>query len=505
MVSGEGSVGAVSNDALFFRPDHNHGFGAYSAICEADRHRLVKGSKSPTRYQGPLNARIFNSLGLVKAKPEPLLIDDLPSHPLDCREPGAYTVVSHREWSDEYRIRTQIQGTVGNLPPEQAGIRATEILTERGARKIAESCEYMHLKRGGYTTFLTLTLDAEARERVANEETTVQNEVSRFFDGLQKMYQRGFEYVDEQGRVQEVAGSPKIDGKRERLDYLWVAECPDTIDTESGEVMGQNPHVHVLMRYRVPFQHFKAWSKRVESLWGQGFAHLEKIKDGEKAGAYMAKAAGYLCKAQGKTDQGTIRGNRYAISASARAPDWVCVGLYELGKMGFLIAEAAENFAEKFGHVKLWRDVLKHKLSMAKHGPTRQKIGALLEKTRAQLKRMPRLSKYQAILKGPEQAMAFLEWARTDQAVTDHAWLPDKPSGCGFAHNKGSGQWLTEFTRQKDARKWRQWCHWNDEGWRRLDSMIDQLRRGEMPYPANDADGWDEVMTMFHEYERAAA
>jgi hypothetical protein len=35
---------------------------------------------------------------------------------------------------------------------------------------------------------------------------------------------------------------------------------------------------------------FNAWAKRIEQLWGCGFAHLEKIKDGEAAAAYMMKA-----------------------------------------------------------------------------------------------------------------------------------------------------------------------------------------------------------------------
>jgi hypothetical protein len=105
----------------------------------------------------------------------------------------------------------------------------------------------------------------------------------------------------------------------EPLAYLWVAESPDTIDKETGEVLGENPHMYLMMKWQVPFKHFAAWASRIEALWGHGFAHLEKIKDPRKAGAYVAKAAGYLSKAQGKTDQGNIRGNRQ--SQSARAPE----------------------------------------------------------------------------------------------------------------------------------------------------------------------------------------
>ncbi|MEH6470352.1 MAG: hypothetical protein V7752_03805 [Halopseudomonas sp.] len=50
---------------------------------------------------------------------------------------------------------------------------------------------------------------------------------------------------------------------------------------------------------------------RLKQLRGQGVARFEKIKEPEKAGVYMAKAAGYMTKAEGRTDQGTVKGNRY--------------------------------------------------------------------------------------------------------------------------------------------------------------------------------------------------
>lgn len=430
------------------------GAPVFSAISEAERHRLVKGSKSPTRPSSPMDAKIFSRLALVKSPELPIQIDQTPvaKNSTHC---GAYTVIGKRDWSGEYRIRTQVDSTVKQQPPENTGDRVTDMLTNRGARKIAESCEFMHLKRGGYTTFLTLTLDNEARERVSTSETTIQNEISRFFDGLKKVYKRGFD-CEIDGKKHHVAGHT------DKLDYLWVAECPDVIETETGEITGENPHVHVLMRYRVPYRYFEAWSKRVEKLWGQGFAHLEKIKDGEKAGSYMAKAAGYLCKAQGKNDQGTIRGNRYNISSSARAPDWVCVGRFQLGRMGFLLSEAAENFEDKFGHIKKKRDHLKRKLEKAK-GPERHKIGALLEKTRTQLKKCPRLSKHQAVLKGLGQAMTFMHWAMTNEAVEGHDWLPEKAANEGFITEQGRGHWLAEYqVRRANRRMARRWSSWWD-------------------------------------------
>ncbi|MBV1842593.1 hypothetical protein KSX29_18515, partial [Photobacterium ganghwense] len=61
---------------------------------------------------------------------------------------------------------------------------------------------------------------------------------------------------------------------REAADfhYIWVAECPANDDGEP------NPHVHVLLNWAVPQNLFPAWALRLESLWGKGFAHLERIK-----------------------------------------------------------------------------------------------------------------------------------------------------------------------------------------------------------------------------------
>lgn len=500
-----------------------------SAISEAERHRLVKGSKSPTSQDLAFTERFFKTFKTNHGHLFPKAIDEIPHFKKDSRGAGKFVVIGHRAWSDEYRIRSEITVPTKQQPPEQAGTRVTDILTENGARKIAESCEYMAADRGGYSTFLTLTFDEKQRARLERQvwdgvelpkpekqiikdhlgnettiesetageytvldaetnrpytplkfkyETTIQKEISRFFDGLQKMYQRGW-VAEIDGKKEKIAGSKLVPQMRktkegaeyclikrkpEKLDYCWVAEVPDKINEETGEVLHKNPHVHVLMRFKVPYRLFEAWAARIESLWGQGFAHLEKIKEGAKAGAYMAKAAGYLCKAQGKADQGQIRGNRYSISSTARAPDWVCVGRYELGRMGFLVAEAAEHFNDKFGYVKKRRQVLKNQLDKAS-GKQRHKIGALLEKTRATLKRMPRLSKFQAILKGQEQYNDFMSWAETSEPVKNHKWLPEKEEGEGFQANLGEGVWHSEFMRRRRVRKEkRQWSGWNYQG-----------------------------------------
>lgn len=456
--------------ALFFRLGQSANT-ARSALSEAERNRLVKASKSPT-INLETKKRFLQRQENIHLKPlnPPIFIDhEAPHYAKNTQGAGRYVVIGHREWADEYRVRTEVHPITKPQPPEQSGDRATEILSERGARKIADSCHYMTQKYGGYTTFLTLTLDPEARARVDAMETTIQREISRFFDGLQKMYQRGFSLKLESGETYSHPPAP-IDeetNKPEGLDYTWVCEIPDRIDEESGELIGTNPHVHVLMRFRVPYKAFQPWAERIEKLWGQGFANLEKIKDGEKAGAYMAKAAGYLCKAQGKSNQGTVSGNRYNISKSARAPDWVCIGRYELGRMGFLLSEASENFEDKFGHFKNQRDRLREQHKTAQ-GVDRIKIGKRLEKTRQILQRMPRMSKYQAVLKGEQQFNQFMEWANTDEAVNNHSWLPNKEENEGFLYARGMSQWRNEFDSRhaqikenrairRDLRKWNTW------------------------------------------------
>jgi len=69
------------------------------------------------------------------------------------------------------------------------------------------------------------------------------------------------------------------------------------------------------------------------------------------AGAYMAKAAGYLTKGSNKDDQGEIKGNRYIISKESRAPDWELYGRYDMGIMPSLIKDAYDYFGYKFGHL----------------------------------------------------------------------------------------------------------------------------------------------------------
>lgn len=228
-------------------------------------------------------------------------------------------------------------------------------------RTIAEACEYVTLKQGGFTTFMTGTLTPEARARInrhkaeAGEEqpvrafreggrrldaaqpagpwsevscpweSSVQREASRFFDAVQRMVKRGCVPEYFRGAEQDKNMTPWVPITRNRegwrlmdawyclnprqddetgadftpvmhakgavspgrqLSYLWVTENPENA---AGE---RNPHVHMMVRWSVPFSVFPCWARRMERLWGNGYLHLEKLRTRAAAGYYIAKAAG---------------------------------------------------------------------------------------------------------------------------------------------------------------------------------------------------------------------
>ena len=75
----------------------------------------------------------------------------------------------------------------------------------------------------------------------------------------------------------------------------------------------ENPHVHMLTSYAVLRAEFDAFAVHLESLWGHGWAKIERVRQPEKAGRYIMKALGYAMKGA-NDDQGTVIGNRYGIS-----------------------------------------------------------------------------------------------------------------------------------------------------------------------------------------------
>jgi hypothetical protein len=472
-------------------------------------HRLVKAAKSPTQENGVKiagilttptqvkqnqklsffaannNRALFNEtalqagykesgLGVLwavydkfeKAEPvAPVFIDKLPE-PRKITCTGSKAIIEHRAWCDEYRIRTKTELPNSSTPPEQSGKRTTKKLSLSGAKAISDSCYFVasDKARGGFSTFLTLTLDDAARKRVASEETTVQKEISRFFDAIQKTYQRGWVHTFENkngGECKKGASQKGVEYRgechAEKLDYVWVVENPKN---DEGE---DNPHAHIMLRWRVPFSHFGAWAERIESIWGQGFATLEKIKEPEKAGSYIAKAAGYMTKGSG-SDQGEVRGNRYGMSKTARAPAWEVYGIYENGIMGALVSDVYDHFMCEHGTKMQKRNFLKEKLDELPKNEInkkeRAKIGAALETIRGQLNNneVPhRPSKYQLVIKGQVHFKDFILWAQ-DHLHTQATpkWLPEIEGVPWRANDKPDGPWFAEYKKRIfEGRVWR--------------------------------------------------
>lgn len=349
--------------------------------------------------------------------------------------------ISYREWSDEYRIRVEAQGRVGTPPPQQGGERSTKALTSRGARSILESGAYLSADRGGYTTFLTLTFDNEARERITSGSSTIGKECSRFFDVLSKMYQRGWStdnpILKSQNGFDCVGASEVIPASGEKLDYLWVAEAPTNKD---GDV---NPHCHVLLRWKVEPYLFHDWAQRIEKNWGQGFAKLERIKQSDAASGYLLKALGYLTKGEA-SEQGVISGNRYNISKSARAPAWENIGNYHAQHMAAIIGEVKEKWARQDAPIKgQIADLNKQafKLKDKYQGKAKgisKKIKALEEQIKSKYEelraRPARIADYQVTLKGAGALEKFIDWAagaRLWEGVeVENPYIPNRvPSG----------------------------------------------------------------------------
>lgn len=545
------------------------------ALSASEKHRLVETPKSPTRTFGPDDELPSSLEDRVWRESEADISRRLHRYHLSesieipCKtvthelqretvkttakvNPNTKTVAEFREFCDEYRIRIEAAG--GNVaPPVQEGERESSVLSNRGARNIADSAYFMALKKGGYKTFVTGTMDESARKRVlvpkvvrffprgtkglnycplyfedGNRytpvtiayESKVQKEVTRAMDAINKMYQRGWRYeaykpvgqastldgqlyTEIELTVIEVEPTAKVTGikpekysllagvcldrksklyasgpctpvriKRESLPYCWVVEIPDKEKLiKDGDVGGvleflenglitegpytptkiitvPNPHVHFMMDWRCKKKHFRHWAKRLEGLWDNGYFHIEKIKVPMAAGAYLAKAAGYMNKgAEG--DQGVVIGNRYGISASARAPKWEKIGEGQLHIMGQILADLHDHNEKRNEHAKFLRDQFneekdelvdearawREKNNKKKNPPHLEKrIEKVYEKlieVRGLIEADPvRAGKYQAVFKGKAAFMKFMSWAKEANCGSNgETWLPVKPEG----------------------------------------------------------------------------
>jgi hypothetical protein len=249
--------------------------------------------------------------------------------------------VMSRDWAGQYKGQMIYQPRPCDAPAVNVGERYTEKLTASSVRKIFESGAYVAACHGGFTTFITLTFSAEQRNDIFSGNVTLGSEVSRFINAAKKMHKRGFTYVTE-------TGAQSVEGIDADFHYIWVAECPAN---EEGE---PNPHVHMLLNWQVDKAHFNAWASRIEGIWKNGFAHLERIKFGEAAAGYLIKAVGYAAKG-GNADQGLIKGNRYNIARCSRAPSWEVLASFDADNMAGIIKECGYKLTQ-------WRKPLEREI-----------------------------------------------------------------------------------------------------------------------------------------------
>ncbi|MFA0307653.1 hypothetical protein AB4543_17370 [Vibrio splendidus] len=285
-----------------------------------------------------------------------------------------------REWSGQMRAQIVTQTPAGNAPEANSGTRYTEKLTPKSVSNMFESGAYVAQCHEGFTTFLTLTFTPAQRHAIFGAmdegigadgpftpveferdtgdlipgkdglytrlpkqpfkiikplDTSIGRETSRFLDGSKKMFHRGWYTEDSDYVPGQFKAKPSPFGPdREKADfhYMWVAESPMNEDGEP------NPHVHLLLKWTVDKKHFKDWAKRLESLWGHGMAHIERIRQPKAASTYLIKAVGYAAKGN-NADQGLIKGNRYSIARVSRAPSWETLASFEADNITAVIRE----------------------------------------------------------------------------------------------------------------------------------------------------------------------
>ncbi|MEZ8205852.1 hypothetical protein ACED47_17365 [Vibrio splendidus] len=285
-----------------------------------------------------------------------------------------------RDWSGQMRAQIVTQTPAGNAPEANTGTRYTEKLTPKSVSNMFESGAYVAQCHEGFTTFITLTFTPAQRHAIFGAmdegvnadgpftpveferdtgdliygkdgpftqlpkqpfkiikplDTSVGRETSRFLDGSKKMFHRGWytedgDYVPGQFKAKRSSFGP--DREKADFHYMWVAESPMNEDGEP------NPHVHLLLKWTVDKQYFKDWAKRLESLWGHGMAHIERIRQPKAASTYLIKAVGYAAKGD-NADQGLIKGNRYSIARVSRAPSWETLASFEADNITAVIRE----------------------------------------------------------------------------------------------------------------------------------------------------------------------
>jgi len=344
---------------------------------------LVKGSKSPTKNKIPEYAQMkphfdYDCHELAEEnyheiEKQGFLDDSEDYNPIfDIDKSGKYLKIQHEEWSGTYSATALVQGKATDAPPVQEGDRITEKLSKAAATKIKKSAEYLSKHHRGYRAFITLTFTEKERDEIALHDKrgafinstfspnpviplemrqTIGKRVARFMNSMQQRYKEGMTINTEDENKK--SHKFKIKGRGKSLNYIWVIENPKVkkvIHTKHGASFRENdnPHIHVLTDWTVKRRQFLGWAGRIEKLWGKGFANIRKIKKPASAAAYMAKAAGYIAKGADDCGQGVVRGNRYNISKSARAPLPKTLGLYALQDLAKLIKKGNDLGREKW-------------------------------------------------------------------------------------------------------------------------------------------------------------
>jgi hypothetical protein len=442
-------------------------YGSGVRRSDSDIARLVRGVKSPTPINPERKKQLIDEftpsqLGLCTGSETVRFVEE--NDPKEIVANGTRLVISKREWSLEHRIRLESEVSVSQRPPEQFGERLTKNLTKRGIRTILDSGIFTGTHRGGFSTFATLTLDKKAREKVDTGELNPQKEMSRCLDAFQKMFQRGWvpEYKTEKskmygkhrifciepndnklhcdywqksypwGDVVSVGKSEYSSGlEHQKLDYMWVIEKPKN---KQGE---DNLHFHLLMRWDVPRKYFQAWAERIEKIWGHGYVHLERMRTKEASIDYLLKAIGYTTKAgEEESEQGEIRGNRYGISKTARAPEWEAVSSYEWGCMGYLFGmvqdRIAANRAQAANELKSARAKIGKIKKVKKNAGELHKARVRINLAKRDLEKVYK-GKNVITMKGESVFSQFMKWAERQ----------------GYSKNIAPSRlWLSEFRRR---------------------------------------------------------
>lgn len=227
------------------------------------------------------------------------------------------------DMGDVPRRAVLITETKGKLkPPCQRGDRWTGRLSPKAPKVIGDAARYAHRIGYGFTTFATLTLESVYRRDLkiydaADAQTTrsgaywlgdlrpsLGNWVADLINKMQINIQRGFWLRDDDGKRLSY-----VKPRKTPLCYVWVAENPGN----------ENPHVHLMINWRVRQKEFLPWAAWWERQWGKGYCKLIKLKHPNGAAGYMAKAAKYVAKGT-DGEQGRVRGNRYSVARLCRAP-----------------------------------------------------------------------------------------------------------------------------------------------------------------------------------------